>query len=193
MKLFDDAPHDFIVNHTDNDLKPLLNFRHRTFNATDLLYFVHFLKKIYTTSASMENLFTKDIGMADNMEAGLNHFYNEFISDNAFPARTAKHIANPAKKSACKRLNMFLRWMVRKDEHGIDFGLWKKIDSSQLVCPCDVHVEKVARHLGLVRRGHVDWQMALELTDSLKCLDPHDPVKYDYALFGMGLNGRYEK
>ena len=191
MALFDNAPHDFIINHQGKDLKKLTGFRHRTFNATDLLYFVHFLKSVYNKHPSIESLFAEGIEKSGNVEAGLNNFYKRFISDEHFPRRTAKHIASPMKKSACKRLNMYLRWMVRKDEYGIDFGLWKKIVSSQLVCPCDVHVEKVARHLGLVRRRQVDWQMALELTEQLKKLDARDPVRYDYALFGMGINHNY--
>lgn len=191
MRLFDFAPHDFILNHSEHDLKPLLAFKHRTFNATDLLYFVHFFRKYYTTNDSLENLFVLNDQKARNIKSGINYFYNRFISDEFFPLRTKKHVASPSKNSACKRINMFLRWMVRKDANGIDFGLWKRINPRLLVCPCDVHVEKVARKLGLITRKQVDWMMAEELTEALKVLDPYDPVKYDFALFGMGMHNKY--
>lgn len=191
MKLFDFAPYDFIKNHSELDLKPFLNFKHRTFNSTDLLYFIHFFKKYYSTHNSLEEIFITDEVEAINVKNGIDNFYNHFISDEFFPSRTGKHIASPSKKSACKRINMFLRWMVRKDNSGVDFGLWDNIKPHQLICPCDVHVEKVARSLCLVTRNQVDWGMAVELTENLKKLDPLDPVKYDFALFGMGMNKEF--
>lgn len=118
----------------------------------------------------------------------LTQFHLNFFSLKNYPTRTQKHIATPARKSACKRINMFLRWMVRHDNHGVDFGLWKSISPAQLICPIDLHVERVARELKLIKRKPVDWQTALELTESLKKFDPADPVKYDFALFGLGVD-----
>lgn len=187
MEFMDNSPFDYVKNHSEQDLKSLLRFKHRTFNATDLLYFVHFFKTYYGDHDSLEAAFVPDIG-AINVENGLNNFHRLFISNENFPQRTGKHVASPAKKSACKRINMYLRWMVRKDNHGVDFGLWQRISPNQLICPCDVHVEKVARSLGLISRKQVDWQMAVELTENLKQLDAADPVKYDFALFGMGID-----
>ncbi len=190
MKLLDNSPHDFILNHSEGDLKHLLNFKHRTFNSTDLLYFVHFLKNFYSNHKSLEQIFIPESD-EENVKKGIDKFYKTFVSSDFFPQRTGKHVASPSKKSACKRINMFLRWMVRQDNQGVDFGLWKNIRMSQLVCPCDVHVKKVARRLQLIERKQVDWQMAEELTDNLKAFEPEDPVKYDFALFGMGLNNEY--
>ena len=192
MHLFDEAPYDFIKGHSDGDLQPLLNFKHRTFNATDLLYFIHFLKDYYSKYNSLEEIFLPGDSEGSNVKNGINNFYTLFTSNELFPARTGKHVASPSKKSACKRLNMFLRWMVRKDDKGVDFGLWKKIEPNQLICPCDVHVERVARHLGLITRKQIDWQTAVQLTENLKKLDPKDPVKYDFALFGIGIHQNIE-
>ena len=191
MELFDFAPYDFMKNHKEADLKSLLHFKHRTFNSTDLLYFIHFFKNYYSTHNSLEDVFIPIESETLNVKNGIENFYNHFTSNEFFPFRTAKHVASPSKKSACKRINMFLRWMVREDEYGVDFGLWKSIKSHQLICPCDVHVEKVARSLGLITRKQVDWSMAVELTEYLKKLDPLDPVKYDFALFGMGIYKDY--
>ncbi|MBC7848816.1 MAG: TIGR02757 family protein [Chitinophagaceae bacterium] len=185
----DDAPYEFIQSHTDNDLKKLLGFAHRTFNDTDLLYFIGFLKVHYQSSSSLESAFTNWMGKKDvNVEPALNGFYNYFFSQEYIPERTRKHIASPEKKSSCKRLNMFLRWMVRNDNAGVDFGIWSGINPSQLICPVDVHVARVARRLSLLHRKPVDWLAANELTGQLRKLDPADPVKYDFALFGIGVN-----
>ncbi len=182
----DNDPHAFIMHHRESDLKPFIEFRHRTFNATDALYFIEFLKWFYTEHKSLEEAFW--VSEADQtVEAGLVRFSNLFFSLPEYPARTKKHIATPERKSACKRLNMFLRWMVRNDNRGVDFGLWTGIKPSQLVCPCDVHVERVARELKLIKRKQTDWLTALELTDNLRKLDAEDPVRYDFALFGLGL------
>lgn len=191
MDLFDFAPYDFIMNHSETDLKSVLNFKHRTFNSTDLLYFIHYFKAYYSKYNSFEEIFIPKERNEPNVKNGIDSFYNHFISNELFPSRTGKHVASPSKKSACKRINMFLRWMVRKDKNGVDFGLWENIKQNQLICPCDVHVEKVARKLRLVTRKQVDWIMAEELTENLKKLDPADPVKYDFALFGMGMNHDY--
>jgi len=194
LQRMDYAPYQFIVNHNETDIKNLLNFKHRTFNATDLLYFIQFLKHHYSRNKSLESAFfnSKTIEKADKtIECSLQYFYNYFFSLKNFPARTIKHIASPQKKSTCKRLNMFLRWMVRKDGNGVDFGLWKKILPSELICPVDVHVARVARHFKLLHRNATDWQAALELTDSLRILDATDPVKYDFALFSLGVMEKY--
>jgi uncharacterized protein (TIGR02757 family) len=190
INLMDKAPYDFITNHQDSDLKRFLAFKHRTFNATDTLYFLEFFKDFYTKNNSLENAFLVGLKNNDeNIKSGLENFQNVFFSLEDYPIRTRKHVATPARNSSCKRINMFLRWMVRKDKKGVDFGIWDKIKTSQLVCPCDVHVERVGRKLGLITRSKPDWQTAVELTQNLKLLDPIDPVKYDFALFGLGVEG----
>lgn len=190
VKLMDGAPFDFIRNHQDTDLKRFLTFKHRTFNHIDTLYFIEFFKDFYARHESLEEAFTKGLtGESDNIRTGLENFQHIFFGLEDYPARTRKHIATPARNSSCKRINMFLRWMVRKDNKGVDFGIWQKISPAQLVCPCDVHVERVGRKLGLITRPKTDWQMAAELTENLKQFDPTDPVKYDFALFGLGVEG----
>ena len=188
MQLMHNAPHDFCLHHTDNDLKKLLFFKHRTFNTTDLLYFIEFLNFHYSKNESLESAFTKGMNKKDEtVENGLNGFYHYFFSLPDIPQRTRKHIASPEKNSSCKRLNMFLRWMVRRDDKGVDFGIWKNISPAQLICPVDVHVARVAGQLNILHRKPIDWQAALELTDYLRILDKADPVKYDFALFGTGV------
>lgn len=192
LRLMDDAPHDFIEQHQPQDLKKLLAFKHRTFNTTDLLYFIHFLQFHYQQNASLETAFTKWLSPTDaTIEQGLIGFHQYFFSLEDFPPRTKKHIATPYKNSSCKRLNMYLRWMVRSDNTGVDFGLWKSIKPSQLICPIDVHVARVAKRFNLLDRKLVDWQAALELTTYLKTLDANDPVKYDFALFGLGVMEKF--
>lgn len=191
VELMDGAPHDFILNHRETDLKRFLDFKHRTFNATDALYFVEFFKQHYSKHESLEDAFIQPgnptIGKSVNTESILSGFHNYFFSLQDAPNRTRKHIATPERNSTCKRLNMFLRWMVRKDKNGVDFGIWKKIKPSQLLIPLDVHVDRTARKLGLIKRKQTDWQTVLELTENLKQYDPRDPVKYDYALFGLSI------
>lgn len=194
LQLMDDAPYDFIVNHQENDLKKLVGFCHRTFNDTDLLYFISFLKYHYSGHKSLETaFFTQRIikDSANVVEDSLNYFNQYFFSLEDVPSRTKKHIASPSKNSSCKRLNMFLRWMVRDDSKGVDFGLWKKINPSQLICPVDVHVARVSRHFNLLQRKQVDWTAAVELTGKLRTFDPNDPVKYDFALFSLGVSEKY--
>jgi len=184
MQRMDMSPHAFITRHSETDLKKLLHFRHRTFNTTDLLYFVAFLKYHYQKNKSLENAFTK---WGDNVEQMLIGFHHYFFSLEHVPPRTKKHIASPEKRSNCKRLNMFLRWMVRSDNKGVDFGIWKNIKPSQLICPVDLHVARVAKRFNLLHRKQVDWQAAIELTEYLQTLDAEDPAKYDFALFGLGV------
>jgi uncharacterized protein (TIGR02757 family) len=187
LGLMDNAPYQFITGHSDADLKRLLHFKHRTFNTTDLLYFIHFLRHHYSTHASLEPAFSQWMGAKDaDTEQALSGFYRYFVSLDETPPRTRKHIASPEKNSTCKRLNMFLRWMVRRDKAGVDFGLWRTIRPAQLVCPIDVHVARVAWRFDLLQRNAIDWQAAIELTAWLRTLDPQDPVKYDFALFGLG-------
>jgi uncharacterized protein (TIGR02757 family) len=190
--MMDHAPHDFILHHQSDDLKPLRNFKHRTFNATDTLYFIHFLKYYYQRHNTLEEAFLQGMSPDDiSTENGLINFHRLFFSLQDHPERTRKHIATPERQAACKRINMFLRWMVRKDNQGVDFGLWKQIQPHQLICPCDVHVGRVARKLGLLKRKNTDWKAAIELTQNLRALCPIDPVKYDFALFGLGLADRF--
>jgi uncharacterized protein (TIGR02757 family) len=181
MALMDNAPYNFIITHQEKDLKRFLDFKHRTFNATDLLYFIEFFKQYYAKHKSLEDAF------ASNSGNRLENFHNLFFALEDSPPRTRKHVATPLRGSTCKRLNMFLRWMVRRDKNGVDFGLWKKIKPSELLLPLDVHVDRVARKLGLIRRKQTDWQTVLELTENLKTFDAKDPVKYDFALFGLGV------
>ena len=192
LQLMDNAPHQFCTGHELHDLKKLLAFKHRTFNATDLLYFIAFLKHHYAKCNSLEDAFTLGVQPNDlTVENGLTAFHHYFFSLEDIPYRTKKHIASPEKNSGCKRLNMFLRWMVRKDKAGVDFGIWKKISPAQLVCPIDVHVARVAKKFNLLQRDSTDWNAALELTACLRTLDKNDPVKYDFALFGLGITEKY--
>lgn len=181
----DNTPYEFITQHKESDLKTLLGFKHRTFNDTDLLYCVDFFKRHYAEHTTLESAFFPRKGMT--VEQGLNHFQDSFFDSPDAPVRTRKHIPNPARKSACKRLNMYLRWMVRKDDNGVDFGLWRAIRPKDLICPLDLHVERTAKKIGLLSRDKPDWQAAVELTDNLRLLDADDPVKYDFALFGISI------
>jgi uncharacterized protein (TIGR02757 family) len=188
IRLMDNAPHDYCLHHTDNDLKRLLNFKHRTFNPTDVLYFVDFFKHHFSKNDSLETAFTRSMIKGDtNIENALNGFYQYFFSMENVPKRTMKHIASPAKKATCKRLSMYLRWMVRSDKKGVDFGIWNCIKPSQLIVPLDLHVARVARHFKLIERKATDWQTAVELTNKMKELDKNDPAKYDFALFALGV------
>jgi uncharacterized protein (TIGR02757 family) len=192
LQRMDNTPYDFVINHKQRDLESLLHFKHRTFNDTDLLYFIQFFKHHFSQSKSLETAFTKWMKKDDiNIEAALNGFYKYFFNLTDVPERTKKHIAAPIKNSTCKRLNMFLRWMVRNDNKGVDFGIWKNIAPSQLICPIDLHVARVARRFNLLQRKQTDWTAAVELTEQLKKFDYNDPVKYDFALFGLGVIEKY--
>lgn len=190
--LMNNDPHNFVLNAQPKDYKRFENFKHRTFNFTDTLHFLNFFKKYYTENESLETAFINGVNLnSANLEQGLINFHNLFFSLKDAPLRTRKHVATPLRKSTCKRLNMFLRWMVRKDNSGVDFGLWKSISPKQLLCPLDVHVERVARKLNLITRKQRDWKTTIELTEALKKFDLNDPVKYDFALFGLGVEEKF--
>ena len=192
MQRMDNAPFDFIKDPGRKDLENLKNFKHRTFNHDDLYYFIEFLHQHYLNHDSLELAFAPPSLKDNGLESGipLIHFKKYFFSLEHL-RRTEKHISSPLQKSTCKRLNMYLRWMVRDDKRGVDFGLWKNILPSQLICPIDVHVARVAKKLGLLKRKQIDWLAALELTGSLRKLDNSDPVKYDFALFNLGVIEKY--
>jgi uncharacterized protein (TIGR02757 family) len=184
MGLMDMQPHTFCLNPGNVGLKKMKNFKHRTFTADDLYYFLHFLHQHYKLHNSLESAFFPRKNMST--EEGLIHFKKYFFSFEHLK-RTEKHISSPLQKSTCKRLNMFLRWMVRDDKKGVDFGIWKAISSADLICPVDVHVTRVAKKLGLLKNKNADWKAAVELTEALRKLDKRDPVKYDFALFSLGV------
>lgn len=188
MQRMDNAPLQFVVGHSQKELKVLKGFKHRTFHEDDLFYFIEFIKFHFQKYKTLETAFFPVKGMS--VEEGLNNFRNYFFSAEHMK-RTEKHISSPVQKSSCKRLNMFLRWMVRNDDKGVDFGIWKNISPSQLICPLDVHVARVARKLNLLQRKQNDWLAAIELTKALRKLDRKDPVKYDFALFNLGVNENY--
>ena len=197
MELMDNSPHDFIINHQEKDRKRFIGFRHRTFNDTDLLYFVSFLQHHYTKYTSLEDaffpakIFNEVKAGSEIVEHALNNFSSYFFSLEYVPARTRKHVASPMKNSGCKRLNMYLRWMVRNDDAGVDFGMWSKIQPSQLIIPLDLHVARVAKRFKLLTRPKADWLSAVELTKNLRTFDKNDPVKYDFALFALGVIEKY--
>lgn len=184
----DRAPYAFVLSHQDTDLKRLQGFCHRTFNDTDLLYCIAFLHAHYRQSDTLEDAFLLGWDTTDEDTAGAITGFHDYFFSLPYPSeRTRKHIPSPTRGSSCKRLNMLLRWMVRCDTQGVDFGCWNTIRMDQLVIPLDVHVGRVARTLGLLRRKQDDWQAAVELTHNLRLLCPEDPVRYDFALFGMGV------
>jgi uncharacterized protein (TIGR02757 family) len=190
LKTMDNAPFDFVQNFSERDMKPLLSFAHRTFNTTDLFYTLEFLKAHYLKWDSLETAFSQFINkQSTNIAPALSGFHHYFFSLEDAPQRTRKHIATPERNSACKRLNMYLRWMVRRDGL-VDFGLWNRLRPAQLICPVYIHVGRVARHFNLLQRKQNDWSAALELTARLIKMNPEDPVIYDFALFGMGISDR---
>ena len=188
MQMMDNAPYDFILNFTESDLKPFDSFVHRTFNGTDCKYFLKAMKFVYTEKGGLEALFAGDA--RDDMKELISRFRSLFFEPE-HPARTEKHVANPVKGSSAKRINMFLRWMVRDDGRGVDFGIWNSLEPSQLYCPLDVHSGNIARRLGLLTRKQNDWKAVSELTESLRIFDKNDPVKYDFSLFGLGVNEKF--
>lgn len=189
MERLDHAPYDFVLNHGLDDLQQLKGFVHRTFNGMDLEFFITSLKNIYLVHGGLESVFT--VGCTpDSTQPAIVHVRNLFFSI-PHPERTTRHFSDPSRGSAAKRINMFLRWMVRQDNRGVDFGLWKKIRPDQLSCPLDVHSGNVARKLGLLTRNTNDARALGELDRNLRLLDSKDPVKYDFALFGLGVFERY--
>lgn len=185
MELLDNSPFDFVLNHSQQDLDSLKGFVHRTFNHTDLQCFVKALQHIYIEHKGLEHVLSIHDGSA-NYGTSITHFKQLFF-EIAHPERTRKHISDPSKNSAAKRINMFLRWMVRNNEAGVDFGIWKTHSPAHLSCPLDVHSGNVARKLGLLDRKQNDWKAVLALDAALRAFDPSDPVKYDFALFGLGV------
>lgn len=189
MDLLGHSPYDFVMEHSEEDLDDLRQFVHRTFNGTDLVYFIRALRNIYTHHSGMEGVFIKH-----SSDSGLQvaiHEFKKVFFELPHEVRTEKHVSDPMKNSAAKRINMFLRWMVRDDAGNVDLGLWKRISAAQLSCPLDVHSGNVARKLGLLKRKQNDAKALAELDSSLRKLDPVDPVKYDYALFGLGVFEKY--
>lgn len=184
MALMDNRPHDYVLNASETEKTQLLKFVHRTFNGRDCVYFVESLEIIYKNHGGLQSVFETGYRKDRTIKSALNHFYTTFF---LLPGeRTRKHVSNVNAGASAKRLNMFLRWMVRSDNCGVDFGLWNGIPASELLLPLDVHTGNVARKLGLLSRKQNDWKAVEEVTSRLRGFDAHDPVKYDYALFGLG-------
>lgn len=187
VHLMDDAPHDFVMNASAGELRRMEGFVHRTFNSVDMVHFVKGLRHVYRTYGGLEEAFLEN-GTLGSMDEGIHRFKQRFFEPLHQP-RTQKHVADPAKGSNAKRINMYLRWMVRPNDRGVDLGLWQRIRPAQLMVPLDVHTGRVGRELGLLRRTQDDWKAVEELTAALRTFDAEDPVKYDIALFGIGVDG----
>ena len=185
MELLDNSPHDFILNHEKKDLKNLEGFVHRTFNGIDFIYFIKALRNIYNSHKGLEAAFSQK-GNTANMYENI-HLFKRTFFELEHEKRTEKHVSDPLNGSAAKRLNMYLRWMVRPATKGVDFGIWEQLSTAQLSCPLDVHSGNVARSLGLLKRKQNDHKALIELDTALRKFDPLDPVKYDFALFGLGV------
>ena len=182
VKLMDNSPYDFVTQHQPKDLIRFTDFKHRTFNSIDISFFIVSLKNIYNKHNGLEEVFSN----SENMQTNISHFKQVFF-EIEHPERTTKHVSDPLKNSAAKRINMFLRWMVRQDNRGVDFGIWEKVNPKNLMCPLDVHSGNVARKLGLLKRTQNDWKATEELTINLRKFDSEDPIKYDFSLFGLGV------
>ena len=188
MERMDFAPYDFVKNSQESEKEQIKGFVHRTFNEIDCLALLDSLKEVYATAEGLEGIFTAGVSKSDlDVQGAIVSARKQLLAYPQFPRRTHKHVANPLSGSAAKRINMFLRWMVRVDGKGVDFGLWKHISPRQLICPLDVHSGNVARKLGLLARKQNDWKAAVELTSHLREFCPEDPVKYDFSLFGLGV------
>ncbi len=185
MELMDNSPYDFVINAGKSDLERLKGFVHRTFNSDDFVYFVKSLKNIYRTKGGLESIFNKH-KTDDSLQPAI-HMLHHCFFELPHSCRTERHVADPYRGSAAKKTNMFLRWMVRKDSKGVDFGIWESISPSILSCPLDIHSGNVARKLGLLKRKQNDAKAVTELDSVLRTFDPADPVKYDFALFGLGV------
>jgi uncharacterized protein (TIGR02757 family) len=186
VEWMDYNPYQFISNHSERDRIIFNNFYYRTFNGDDCIYFLQSLQNLYQHHDGLQGSFNSGNGSEFNIKEAIENFRNVFF-ELPHLTRTQKHISDPAKNSSCKRINLFLRWMVRKDSKGVDFGLWNHIKTSELICPLDVHTSRVARKLGLISIKQDNWKAAEELTQNLKKFDPADPVKYDFALFCLGI------
>tara|TARA_B110000003_G_scaffold266026_1_gene292496 strand:+ start:7955 stop:8725 length:771 start_codon:yes stop_codon:yes gene_type:complete len=185
MEIMENSPFDFIMNHSDRDLESISDFVHRTFNSIDFQYFIKSIQNIYKNHKGLENIL-KPFEGEENYQNSIANFKNIFFQ-LPHETRTEKHISNPLKNSAAKRIHMFLRWMVRKDRMGVDFGIWKTHSPAYLSCPLDLHSGNVARKLGILKRKQNDWKAVYELDTKLREFDKIDPVKYDFALFGLGV------
>ena len=185
MELMGNSPYDFVMNHKEHHLDSLDGFVHRTFNSIDFSYFIKALQHIYTNHNGLENIFILN-ATTDSLQPAI-HELKKMFFELPHPSRTTKHMSDPMNGSSSKRLNMWLRWMVRMDNTGVDFGIWKNLSPSQLSCPLDVHSGNVARKLGLLTRKQNDAKALAELDASLRAMDRNDPVKYDFALFGLGI------
>lgn len=189
MDLLDHAPYDFVMQHQESDLERLQPFVHRTFNGKDLSYFLQSFRNIYNNHGGLENSFSK-YSDKKSLQPAIHEFKKIFF-ELPHETRTEKHVSDPFKNSAAKRINMFLRWMVRNDNNGVDLGIWKSITPALLSCPLDVHSGNVARKLGILKRKQNDAKALAELDENLRKMDPQDPVKYDFALFGLGVFEKY--
>lgn len=185
MELLENQPYDFVLNASDNEIKRLQNFVHRTFNGNDCIYFIHSLRNIYRSYGGLQMVFESGYAIDNSVKSTLANFYTVFFELEG--ERTRKHVSNVQKGASSKRLNMYLRWMCRKDKMGVDFGLWNGIPNTALMLPLDVHTGNVGRKLGLLQRKSNDWKAVEEITTSLCNFDANDPVKYDFALFGLGV------
>ena len=188
VRRMDGDPHDFIMHYSENDLEVFRGFRHRTFNEEDCMYFIRSLGNLYRNYGGLGGVFREAYLASGSVKESLIRFRKLFL-ELPHSRRTEKHVADPGSKAAAKRLNMFLRWMVRRDEAGVDFGIWDFIPPAALFLPLDIHTGNVARSLGLLKRNQNDWMAVEEVTGKLREMDPLDPVKYDFALFGMGMYG----
>jgi uncharacterized protein (TIGR02757 family) len=186
----DFAPYDFVVNHSQKELNVFNKFVYRTFNGIDCVYFLKSLQNIYKNLNGIESVFNQGYKQNYSVKDAIIFFWNIFFALR-HEKRTQKHLANPQKGSAAKRINMYLRWMVRNDNKGVDFGIWKQISPADLMMPVDVHSGNIARELGLLTRKSNDWKAVEELTGNLRLFDSTDPVKYDFALFGLGVNNDF--
>lgn len=191
MERMGNSPYDFVMNYSEKQLHKTEDFKHRTFNGVDLDFLLRALRNIYLNHKGLEQVFHFDEKDEDSLNAIEN--FRTILLETPHEIRSEKHLSSPAKGSAAKRLNMFLRWMVRNDKQGVDFGIWKNISAAQLVCPLDVHSGNTARKLGLLKRKQNDWKAAVELNSNLKKINPVDPVSYDYALFGLGVFENFSK
>lgn len=190
MYMMGNEPYNFVMNAGKNEIEALEGFCHRTFNHTDLQFFIIGLRNIYLHHGGLESVFSQPINDGKTTKEAIVNFRETLLQTEHLP-RVTRHVSNPAANSACKRINMYLKWMVRTDSNGVDFGIWKGFGTENLICPLDVHTGRIGRKLGLITRKQDDWRAAEELTAHLRLLDPKDPVKYDYALFGLGIFEKY--